>query len=44
MQPSPKKVPKDRKIDRHRPGYWRDYMRKYRAKLKGVSPQPREAS
>lgn len=29
-----KKVPKDRKIDRHRPGYFRDYMRKYRERLK----------
>lgn len=31
-----KKAPKDRKVNRHRPGYFTDYMRKYRAKLKAA--------
>lgn len=29
-----KTAPKSRNTDRHRPGYFREYMRKYRAKKK----------
>lgn len=37
-----KKLPKDRRLDRHRPGYWAEYKRKWRARKKAeeVIPKP----